>query len=62
MCYLAGLVFFVNFLLYNFQIPISLIILMEGIKTFSGVLLSIDKKFKDSCTKNLCNVLNTSVL
>lgn len=46
----------------NFLIPISLIILIEGIKTFSGIFLSVDHKFEDKDTDSSCGVLNSSIL
>ena len=35
---------------------------MEGIKTFSGVFLTIDKQMYDQETKTNCGVLNSSIL
>ena len=46
----------------NFLIPITLNIVIEGIKAFSGVFLSIDKKLYDHRTKKYCSVLNTSII
>jgi phospholipid-transporting ATPase len=49
-------------LLLNFLIPISLVIFIEAIKTFSGVFLSLDKKFEDKQTESSCGVLNCSLI
>ncbi len=46
----------------NFLIPITLNIVIEGIKTFSGIFLSIDKKLYDPSIKKECGVLNTSII
>ena len=46
----------------NFLIPITLNIVMDGIKAFSGLFLSMDKKMYDPLTKKWCGILNTSVL
>jgi len=46
----------------NFLIPISLVILIEGIKTFSGIFLAVDEKFEDKDTDSKCGVLNSSIL
>lgn len=58
----AGLNFLTVFFLLNFLIPISLVILMEGIKTFSGIFLSADKKMLDPASNTECGVLNSSIL
>ena len=44
---LAIIMFFTIFLLLNFLIPISLNILIEGIKTFSTIFLTYDAKMYD---------------
>lgn len=48
--------------MFNFLIPISLVILIEGIKTFSGIFLWVDKKMDDPITNTSCGVLNSSIL
>lgn len=58
----AGLNFLSVFILLNFLIPISLVIFIEGIKTFLGIFLSADDKMKDADTKSCCGVLNSSIL
>lgn len=60
--YIAGLTFFTIFLMLNFLIPITLNIVIDGIKAFSGLFLYMDRKFYDKNTKKKCGVLNTSVL
>lgn len=60
--YSGALNFLTVFFLLNFLIPISLVILMEGIKTFSGIFLSVDKKMYDPVTNTECGVLNSSIL
>jgi P-type E1-E2 ATPase len=35
---------------------------IEGIKTFSGIFLSFDRKLYDSTIKKECGVLNTSII
>lgn len=35
---------------------------MEGIKTFSGAFLYVDKKMDDKDTKSSCGVLTSSIL
>lgn len=44
------------------MIPITLNIVIDGIKAFSGLFLYLDKKFYDKTLKKKCGVLNTSVL
>lgn len=46
----------------NFLIPITLNIVIEGIKTFSGIFLTFDKKMYDETIKKECGVLNTSIV
>ena len=36
--------------------------MIEGIKTFSGIFLSVDEKFEDKDTDSSCGVLNSSIL
>lgn len=54
--------FFTIFLLLNFLIPITLNILIEGIKTFSAIFLSCDLKLYDKTIKKHCGVLNSSIV
>jgi magnesium-transporting ATPase (P-type) len=54
--------FFTIFLLLNFLIPITLNILIEGIKTFSAVFLSLDRNLYDRRLKRHCGVLNSSIV
>lgn len=54
--------FFTIFLLLNFLIPITLNILIEGIKTFSGIFLSFDRKMYDKEIDKYCGILNTSII
>jgi P-type E1-E2 ATPase len=54
--------FFTIFLLLNFLIPVTLNILIEGIKTFSGIFMSIDKQLYDKSLKKYCGVLNSSIV
>ena len=58
----AGLNFLSVFILLNYLIPISLVIFIEGIKTFLAIFLSADDKMKDSATNSCCGVLNSSIL
>ena len=46
----------------NFLIPITLNIVIDGIKTFLGIFLSFDRKLYDPFSKRDVGVLNTSVL
>ena len=46
----------------NFLIPITLNIVIDAIKAFSGLFLSMDRKMYDSLTKKWCSILNTSVV
>lgn len=46
----------------NFLIPITLNIVIEGVKTFSGIFLTFDRKMYDSAIKKECGVLNTSII
>ncbi len=46
----------------NFLIPITLNMIIDGIKTFLGIFLSFDRKLYDPFTKRDAGVLNTSVL
>ena len=46
----------------NFLIPITLNIVIEGVKTFSGLFLSYDRKMYDPAIKRECGVLNTSII
>lgn len=62
MFYSAGLDFLTVFLLLNFLIPITLNMLIEGIKTFSGVFLSVDRKLYDKKLEKGCGVMNTSII
>lgn len=61
-CKLALLMFFTIFLLLNFLIPITLNILIEGIKTFSALFLSFDRQLYDKKSKRRCGVLNSSIV
>lgn len=54
--------FFTIFLMLNFLIPITLNIVMDGIKAFSGLFLSMDRKLYDHTIKKWCGIMNTSVL
>ena len=54
--------FLTTFLMLNYLIPISLVIMIEGIKTFSGIFVSIDDKMRDKSTKSSCGVMNSSIL
>jgi phospholipid-translocating ATPase len=46
----------------NFLIPITLNIVIEGVKTFSGLFLTFDRKLYDPTIKKECGVLNTSII
>ena len=46
----------------NFLIPITLNMIIDGIKTFLGIFLSFDRKLYDPFTNREVGVLNTSVL
>lgn len=58
----ATLIFFTIFLMLNFLIPITLNIVIEGVKTFSGLFLTFDRKLYDPTIKKECGVLNTSII
>lgn len=60
--YAATLIFFTIFLMLNFLIPITLNIVIEGVKTFSGLFLTYDRKMYDETIKRECGVLNTSII
>lgn len=59
---IATLIFFTIFLMLNFLIPITLNIVIEGVKTFSGLFLTFDRKLYDTIIKKECGVLNTSII
>lgn len=54
--------FFTIFLLLNFLIPITLNILIEGIKSFSALFLYLDRKMYDRSLRHHCGVLNSSII
>ncbi len=58
----ATLIFFTIFLMLNFLIPITLNIVIEGVKTFSGIFLTFDRKLYDPTIKKKCGVLSTSII